>query len=208
MNMQSVARDTRARAGLLLVICVMAGAALTALAPPERTLGDGIRVVYLHVAFTWAGLTGFVAMAALGVVVAITGRPALQAWAFAVGCVAALCFGIGAALSALASWVNWGGVYLAEPRMRANVTLVAVSAIALTLTAWPLPARLKGLLHVAPAAVYAALMPATPLVMHPANPIGASSSTAIRLTFAALYALCLGAAAGAALLLRRRLAHS
>lgn len=64
-RLEDAGMSARVQAGLL-VACVMAGAALTALAPPERALGDGIRVVYLHVAFTWAGLTGFVAMAALG----------------------------------------------------------------------------------------------------------------------------------------------
>ncbi|MCS7059883.1 MAG: hypothetical protein RMN25_01850 [Anaerolineae bacterium] len=206
-RLAAVMQSGCAQAGWL-ALCLLAGALTTVLAPAERTLGDGIRVVYWHVACTWAGLTGFALLAVLGLVVLLTGRPSWQTWAFAIGCVAAVCFGAGATLSALAAWVNWGGVYWAEPRMRANVIMLAGSVIVLTLATWPLPARLKGALYLAPAALYGALISNTPLVMHPHDPIGLSSSAAIRLTFALLYGLCVGMAAGVVLIVHRRLVEN
>jgi hypothetical protein len=201
-----VAMKSEREQGALLATAVLLGALLVAVAPAERTLGNGIKTVYVHVAFTWAGLSGFALMALLGLAVLVTRRSTLQTWAFALGCVAAACFAIGAALSALASWVNWGGVYLAEPRMRANVLMIATAVVMLVLTSWPLPLRLRGALNLAPAGVYLFVMPATPLVMHPGNPIGQTTATSIQLTFVALYALCAMAALCATLLLHGRIA--
>jgi hypothetical protein len=68
---------TRSRVPLALV---MLGALLVWLAPAERSLGDGIRWVYVHVGLVWAGTVALGVAGVAGVALAAVGQAALAAW--------------------------------------------------------------------------------------------------------------------------------
>ncbi|MCP4417379.1 MAG: hypothetical protein GY805_12210 [Chloroflexi bacterium] len=62
-------------------LALLAGVALVILlAPEERTLGSGIRSVYLHVGLVWVGLLGFGVTTVLGTAVLLTKKLAWLRW--------------------------------------------------------------------------------------------------------------------------------
>lgn len=165
------------------------------LAPQEATLGTGIRTVYLHVALTWTGMSGFVLAGVLGLAVLATGNEKVAGWMAALGWVAYGFYVAGVAVSAVASRENWGGVFWREPRMAAAFSSLAIATILMVFNTWLPSARLRGLLQaLIPAAVIWITLRA-PLVLHPRNPIFTSESFAIQFAFVGLFLLCAGIAA-------------
>ena len=95
----------------------------------------------------------------------------------------------GVGMSALASRVNWGAVFWDEPRMRISLNMLAVALLALSanlVLPWP---RLRGLVNLLLPVVIVWANRTAPLVLHPANAVGDTTSMLIRLTFAATLAL-------------------
>ena len=94
-----------------------------------------------------------------------------------------------------AALVNWGGIFLAEPRMRAGLNNIALALIVLVVTGFIRQERANGLLAAGLAIFLAWSTYTAPLVLHPSNPIGTSPSLALKLTFGALLVLCVAASA-------------
>lgn len=69
---------SRPRIPLTLVVVL---SLVVAFAPEERTLGDGIRWVYLHVGLVWAGGLGLGMAGVLGLLALATERSDAAAWA-------------------------------------------------------------------------------------------------------------------------------
>ncbi|HEV7733304.1 MAG TPA: hypothetical protein VGR62_14125 [Candidatus Binatia bacterium] len=167
--------------GLLAVIIL--------LAPAERTLGDGIRWVYVHVGLVWAGGLGLGIAAALGLGAVITNRAALGTWTLTVGRAGLAAFGLGIVFSMVAASVNWGAVSLWEPRMAASLRFLAVAVILQVVGGWAPSPRVTGLLAIGTAALLFLDVGGAPLVMHPRDPVRQASSSAIQATFAASFAI-------------------
>ncbi len=163
-------------------------AVLVWLAPAERTLGDGIRWVYVHVALVWAGSLGLGIAALLGLGAVATGSRALAAWTAVVGRCGLAAFALGVVFSMVAARVNWGAVTLWEPRMAASLRFVALAVIAQGVMLWTGP-RLTGVLAVVTAALLVLDVGGAPLVMHPRDPVRTATSAAIQLTFAGGFAV-------------------
>ncbi len=176
---------------LVLVILLAIFFAVVILAPIEKTLGETIRMVYAHVAFTRAGMVGFYACGFLGLIVAATNNAKMQSWTQTVGWVSFALFVLGGIFSVFAQQASWGGIPLAEPRVHTSMTATAVAVIILLLNAWIPWIRVRGLLYVALAGYIAWVIPRTPLVLHPQNAGASSPSTWIRLTFPVLTTLAI-----------------
>jgi len=159
------------------------------LAPAEKTLGTGIRAVYLHVGLIWTGIAAFSIAGLLGLLVLWRGDARLDGWAQTVGWVACGFFAAGFLSSMLASSINWGGIFLAEPRNRSALLVLCVALIAQIWCSWPVWPRSKGLFRVVLVAVFVWSDLTTPLVLHPQDPIRTSTSVAIQYTFLGIFAL-------------------
>ena len=168
--------------GIPLVLLVGV-ALLIAFGPEERTLGGGIRSVYLHVGLIWAGLFGFGVTAVLGIGVLLTGKPTWHRWLATVSWVALGFYAAGVFMSMIASADNWGSVFLQEPRMAAALNGLAVATILLILGSWQPWPRLRGALSASIIFVLLWLNLRADLVLHPRNPITNSEATPIQLTF-------------------------
>ncbi|UCC53510.1 MAG: hypothetical protein JSV68_05970 [Anaerolineaceae bacterium] len=171
---------------LLLLGLLAAFVALVLLAPPEKTLGEAIRTVYVHVALTRAGIWGFYVAGLLGLAVAITARERLQEWTRVVTWVSLALFFAGGIGSIFAQQSSWGGLLWEEPRNRTSLSVIAVALAVLVLIQWIPWIRVRGLLAFGLAGYVAWIIPRTPLVFHPANAIGSSPSAMIRWAFLAL----------------------
>lgn len=190
------------RNALLLLATVLAGAVAWALlAPLERSLGDRIRVVYLHASATWSGLivlnlTGVAGLgAAFGVRESAAARWLPRTW------LAGLAFfSAGFVLSLLAARQSWGAVYWAEPRVRASVAAI-VLGILVYQGGRTLSTRLRHLFWFAAAALMTIVVRVATLVLHPEQPIQETTPFGIRATFYGLAALMLVGAAALAVAL-------
>ncbi|MFZ1397900.1 MAG: hypothetical protein WAS33_13420 [Candidatus Promineifilaceae bacterium] len=176
---------------------------LIALGPEERTLGGGIRSVYLHVGLIWAGLVGFGGTAVLGLGLLITQKPAWLRWLSPVSWVALGFYAAGVFMSMVASADNWGAVFLQEPRMAASLNGLAVATILLILGSWQPWLRVRGALSASVIFILLWFNFSAELVLHPQNPITNSEATPIRLTFFFVTALFVALAAWMVMLLRK-----
>jgi hypothetical protein len=112
------------------LLALLAVAALTALAPQERTLGENVRIVYLHGAWVLTAEAALAASALAGLLGILTRRQRLHAWSAALAR-SGLCFWTSSLpLSLWAMQANWNGLFLAEPRFRIAV-IFAVTGVLL-----------------------------------------------------------------------------
>jgi len=171
------------------------------LAPAERSLGDRIRLVYLHVSATWAGLL-FLYGTALGGLVRFSGvgRP-LDPWFRRTWTAGVALFGLGFALSLVAAKVSWGGVFWGEPRVRASLGAVGWAVVSLAVEAALGSSRLRTLVWPAGAVAVTVVLARSARILHPEDPIQDVTPLGIRLTFygITLLMLCVGALSAAAL---------
>jgi hypothetical protein len=186
--------SARVTAGVLLAT-VFLTAAFLLLAPVERTLGAGIRTVYLHVALIWVGMAGLYLAGGLGLGVVAGGSARLARWMEAVAWVGFLFYLLSGAVSLVAQEVNWGGIAWREPRTAAMIQLVAVALIVRVLNSLLPNVRLQGLLNLLVALALYWSSRTTSLQLHPENAVGSSTAQAIRLSFFGLTALFALAAA-------------
>jgi hypothetical protein len=174
---------------VLLLATTVTTAAFLVLAPTERTLGAGIRTVYLHVALIWVGMAGLYLAGLLGAGVLGTGRDSLAAWMEAIAWVSFLTYTLSGLVSLVAQEVNWGGISWREPRTVAMIQIVALALIVRVLSTWFPQVRLQALLNLLVAAILFWLSRTVSLQLHPENAVGSTSAQAIRLSFFGLTAL-------------------
>lgn len=181
--------------GMVVAILVAIALFIILVAPEEQTLGQGIRAVYIHVAFIWTGMFGLIAGGILGIVVATTGWKRVESWSQTLVWIALLLFAAGLGMSVVAARVNWGAVFWQEPRTNAALQVLAFGIIVQGLNTLPIPIRIKGALRSVPVLLMLWVTWRTPLVLHPRDPARSSSSAAIRWTFLSLFVIyTLGAA--------------
>ncbi|MFQ5398098.1 MAG: hypothetical protein ACE5E7_00715 [Anaerolineae bacterium] len=195
------------RAWLFWGVLLSAAVIILWLAPEEQTLGQGIRSVYVHVALIWAGLAGLVIAGLLGLLLAATGSRRILAWLQVIGWVGLAFYAAGVGMSIVSSKVNWGNVFWQEPRMQVALNMLAVATLVQLAIAWLPWVRLRGVLAAGLIIVLAWSTLNAPLVLHPRNPIGSSSSSTIQLTFSALTLLSVLSAAWIVRFWQRRAAQ-
>lgn len=169
--------------GLLILI-----AYLVSQSPAERTLGDNIRYVYVHVTIIWAGVLGLTLAGLLSVVVIATENARLQLWIEHLQWVAFAFFTVGFSLSLLAAKIIWGAISLGEPRALGALSVIGISLILFYFRDSSNSIQIKGMIGLALTVVLHLAM-RVPLVLHPANPITTSSSRKIQTTFLVLFIL-------------------
>lgn len=173
-------------AGLMAAMAVVVW-----LAPAEQTLGQGIKVIYFHVALMWAGMIGLAAAGLMGVRIAVKDHIAVRRWMEALGWVGLGMFAAGVVISFWAAKINWGAVSLQEPKTAAGITFVAIGLIIKIIGGWINRPGIQGLFNAALIPLVLWSTTRSPQALHPQNAVGASTSPAIQLTFIGLLALAL-----------------
>ncbi len=107
------------------ILALFTTAALTALGPQERSLGENIRIVYLHGAWTLTAETALGFSAAAGLFGILTRRESLHRWSAALGRTGLSFWVMYLPLSLWAMQTNWNGLFAGEPRFRVAVVLAA-----------------------------------------------------------------------------------
>jgi hypothetical protein len=170
---------------LWMLASFLVSAVFTTLGPEEATLGTNVRVVYLHGAWVWTSLAGFIAAALVGLIALILRRQNLHAWSRALGRTGLFFWITYLPISLWAMQANWNGLFLAEPRWRFAMVF-AITGILLQLglsllpVIWSSPGNIAFL-----AALFVALQSAEN-VMHPPGPMLESDFGRIQVFFTTL----------------------
>ncbi len=167
---------------------------LTAFAPLEKTLGANARLVYLHGAWVWTAIAGFIIAGLAGLMGLLTRQTRWDDWAMAwqrTGLSFWLTF---LPMSLYVMQANWNGLYLDEPRFRVPLNLAILGLlihVGLTLLQKPKWSSLLILLF----AVYlVGTMQQAESILHPDSPIFNSNNRSIQAFFVGLLILLLLAA--------------
>lgn len=172
---------------LLLIILLL----ILWFSPMERTLGSTIRYVYLHVALIWCGMVGMTLMAVLGVGYVFWRHEFLDHWRQMIGWVTLFTWFFAIAISTVAAKIAWGSVSWSEPLIVVAfvilVSLLVVQSLGLIIYS----SFIRGLVGVFPIGLMIVLSHQVPRIIHPDNPIKYSDYLPIKLTFYALFLICL-----------------
>jgi hypothetical protein len=164
---------------------IMAIGAVALLGPAEKSLGEHVRVVYLHGAWVWTSLVGFATAALAGLLALMSQRKLFYAWSQALGRTGLLFWITYLPLSLWAMQSNWNGLFLAEPRWRLALAFAAgglLLQVGMAITA---------LGNIIFAVVMFYKFGGVENVMHPGSPIWESGIPNIQLFFASLLVLTL-----------------
>lgn len=178
----------------LLVAALLALAAVTAISPPEATLGVNARVVYLHGAWVWAALAAFIAAGVAGLIGLARRAELWHRRSRALGRTGLLFWITYLPISLWAMQANWNGLFLAEPRWRVALIFAIAGVLAqigVTLLENPLWASVVNVAFIAALLI---TLQTTEKVMHPPAPMLQSNAVHIQSYFALLTFLSLIAA--------------
>ncbi|HAJ34132.1 MAG TPA: hypothetical protein DCL15_00350 [Chloroflexi bacterium] len=162
----------------VLAVLGMAGLAIALwLIPPEQTLGNVIKVIFLHGALVRVALLAFAAAGVLSLGFLLTRRIAWYAWAMAVQKGAVMLWIVYALTSSISTWLSWGEwVAWDEPRVRASVHVLWFSVACLLLALWMGNRIFAAVVNLLVTVVTWTLIRGATIIRHPFDPIGASGS--------------------------------
>jgi hypothetical protein len=177
------------------VLAVLLIAGLTAIGPEERTLGENVRIVYLHGAWVLTAEVSLAAAGLAGLLGILFRREAAHRWSAALGRTGIFFWVTYLPLSLWAMQANWNGMFLVEPRFRIAVIFAVTGVllqIGLTLIGKPVITSLGNVLYIV--ALRIALSQADYVMHPPPSPIFSSGTLSIQLYFVGLIFLTLAAA--------------
>ncbi len=176
---------------IIFIIIILAIIAFSNMGPTEQTLGKHVRLVYLHGAWVWTALLGFLLAAVLGLISLFTQQLSHHAWSIALGRASLFFWVTYLPLSLWTMQMNWNGLFLQEPRWKVSFDFAIVALLiqlAITLMKRPMWGSLLNLSYFI---TLSWSLFHTEQIMHPGSPITSSGSIAIQSFFAILLLLCL-----------------
>jgi hypothetical protein len=176
--------DIRRRFWLLIGLCALGAGLVLALMPAEKTLGQIIKLVYLHGALSRAGMIGFWTAGIAGAAYLVRPNPRSLRWSRAL-----LWSGWGFWLTHFivsmpatrltwGPWIAWG-----EPRVTMTLQVAAAGLIVIAVT-WLLDSgHFTAVANLLLGLTVFFLVERTGVLRHPLDPIGASPSSTLRLVY-------------------------
>ncbi len=119
----------------LFLITIILIAILSLFGPADQTLGDNVRIVYLHGAWVLTAELALILAGLSGLIALITRRALFYDWSTALGRAGIFFWATFLPLSVWAMQANWNGLFLAEPRFHLAVTF-AIVGVLLQLGLW------------------------------------------------------------------------
>ena len=173
--------------------------------PAEQTLGQTVKLVYLHGALVRTAMVLFTVSLPVNLIALLGGRSEWSAWGKALVWTALVIWVLHTLFSMVTTYAAWG-VFIAwfEPRTRFTFTLAAVGLIMLTATFIADNPRFSALAFCLLAGLTLVLAPRLGVIQHPLDPIGSSPSSAIRTFYTAIQIVCLAMGGLLAIWLRMR----
>jgi hypothetical protein len=162
------------------------------LSPSERTLGQIVKLVYLHGALVRTAMLLFAASLPVNLVALLGRRSGWLAWGKALIWTALAIWLVHTLFSMVTTYAAWG-VFIAwfEPRTRFTFTVAVVGLLIVIIAYLVGDDRFSALAFVVLAGLTLALAPRLGAVQHPLNAIGSSSSSAIQVYYTAIWVITL-----------------
>jgi hypothetical protein len=190
------------------IVAVAAGCVLvaaTALLPAEETLGDVIKLIFLHGALVRVGMVAFSVAGALGLACLFSRGPAPLRWCLAVQKTAVIVWVVYAVTSMFSTRLSWGEwIAWEEPRVQASIHVLWLSLACLALVLWVNTRTFTGLANLVVGVMAWVLVRGASLLRHPFNPIGESGSLQYPIYYWVMVAALLILATALAVWLERR----
>jgi len=175
-------------------------------APAERTLGQTVKLVYLHGALVRTAVVLFAISLPVNLIATLKHQSSWLAWGKALTWAALAIWLTHTLVSMITTYASWG-VWIAwyEPRTRFTFNL-AGAGLATVLAAYLVGhGRFTALAFAALAGVILVLLPGLGFIQHPLDPIGTSPSDTIRLFYAVMLAVSVALAGVLVVWLRDKL---
>lgn len=189
----------------MMAACVLVASLVLIWMPAEKTLGQVVKIVYLHGALSRAGMAGLVAAGVVGLAYLVSRRSSLLCWAQGLLLsgwgfwVAHFIVSMPATRLTWGPWVAWG-----EPRVTMTLQLMAAGLVVIAITRLVGDARFTALATLLLAVAVLVMAGYTGVIRHPLDPIGTSPSALLRL----VYLMLLIPVIGSMVLVAGRLAYS
>lgn len=166
----------------LIVLAVLI--VITAFASPlDKTLGDRVRMVYVHGAIIRVVMAILVIAGGLGAAYLVTRRDSVFDWAKAAFNGGLVLWIIYLGTSVVTTLQSWGGIAWFEPRWMVTLQMSGLLPIVFAVGVIVKNAKLSAALYAIVPIVMMVLLAQARLVLHPLDPIGESGSSAIQLAY-------------------------
>jgi len=178
------------------------------LSPAERTLGQTVKLVYLHGALVRTAIFLFLISLPINLAALFSLKKRWLIWGKALVWGAITVWLAHTLFSMITTYAAWG-VFIAwfEPRTRFTFVAAGVGLLMLAVVHLIDSPRFTALVFSILAGVVIGLLPSLGLIQHPFDPIGASSSTAIRAFYTAILVVTLALGGLVVVWFQQRLQH-
>ena len=162
------------------------------LSPAEQTLGQTVKLVYLHGALVRAAMVLFVVSLPVNLAALLSGRSGWSIWGKALIWAAVAIWLVHTLFSMVTTYAAWG-VFIAwfEPRTRFTFTLAVTGVIIVAISQLVGDARFSALAYLLLGGLTLGLAPRLGAIQHPLDPINSSPSNAIRAFYLAIQTVTL-----------------
>ncbi len=162
---------------------------LLVLSPAEATLGNVVKLVYLHGAAERISTYAYFFAGICGVVQFVPGRGGLVRWTRALSETAIAFWIMQILISLPAQVLAWGGLMWNEPRVLSALWILALTMLVYFVARWLTDSAWYAIAAVANAAIVLVVLRSGINFLHPLNPIVASESVSIKLFYVAIVAV-------------------
>ena len=166
---------------LVVAFAVIVSVVLAWLSPAEATLGQAVKLVYMHAALMWVAFGLLTLGAILGLLFLVLKRRSLSAWSYGSTATAMALLLTTGLLASLTAQITWGGMNWSEPRLLMLGEILLAGLAVLVVAGLSSSAALQSATNILFAIVAWGLLLRTELVMHPDSPIFKSESLAIKI---------------------------
>lgn len=181
-----------ARNRLLALLAPLAILLLLFLLPPERTLGNVIKLVLLHGALVRAALIAFAVAGLLGLLCLFSEKPIWPRWCTAFQLTGLLLWVGNVFASSLATRLTWGEwIAWGEPRVIATMNILWLAVTCFLLVRWLSHRIFTGVANLVVAGFSWGLIKGATLVRHPFDPLGTSNSSTYQLLYGGMVVVLL-----------------
>jgi hypothetical protein len=167
-----------------LVIVSLAITAVAVTIPAEQTLGNVIKIIFVHAVFAQAGLITFIAAGFIAIVSILKKKNDLYGWMTSTQITAVLIWTIYYLTSMIATYYAWRMfITWEEPRVQMTLWIFAFAVVFLAISIWIRHIYFSAILNIFLTGIVLYLSLTTVNIRHPGNPIGDSGSVIYMILF-------------------------
>lgn len=190
MNLTMLRWLTGQRAILPSLVALMAAIALAAwLSPADKILGDLVKLVYVHGAIIQVALATFALAGLSGAGYLLTDRVAFYAWSQALERTGLVLWVLYILTSVITMARAWGSIAWGEPRWIFGLQILIVAPVVHLGGMLMQSRRVSAFLNVLMGGIVLVLLSQARLILHPLNPVAASPTAEIHLSYNLLLVL-------------------